>query len=84
MPANQVVDSMFAAGVVNSEQMNTMSPMSPEAKARLILESALRHPKGYKTLIQALDSPQCSADWLSEQLRNAVDEFEKRFADQDT
>ena len=81
MPANQVVDFMFAAGIINSEQMNKMISMSSEEKARMILESVLRHPKGYNTLIEALESPQCSADWLAEQLRNDVEEYEKKPTD---
>ena len=84
MPANQVVDFMFAGGIVNSEQMNKMSPMSAEEKARMILDSVLRHPKGYDTLIGALESEQCSSDWLAEQLRNDVKEFEKKAADEGT
>ena len=75
MPANQVMDFMFAAGIVNSEQMNKMASMSVEGKARMILDSVLHHPKGYDALLDALESEQCSADWLAEQLRNDVKEF---------
>ena len=81
MPANQVVDFMFAAGIINSEEMNKMISRSVEEKARRILESVLHHPKGYTTLIEALDSPQCSADWLAKQLRKDVEEYEKKPTD---
>ena len=84
MPANQVVDFMFAGGIVNSEQMNKMTSMSAEEKARIILDSVLRHPRGYATLIEALESDQCSADWLAEQLRNVMEEFEKMSTDEST
>ena len=84
MPANQVVDFMFSDGIINSEQMNKMASMCVEEKARMILESVLRHPKGYVTLVRALKSEQCSADWLAEQLRNYVKESEKKAGDEDT
>ena len=84
MPSNQVVDFMFAGGIVNGEQLNKMSSMSMEEKARMILDSVLRHPKGYVSLTKALESPQCSADWLVGQLRNDVEECEKRDVDKGT
>ena len=86
MPANQAVDFMFSGRIINHQKTNKiMSPLlTEEDKARMILDSVLRHPKGYATLIEALDSPQCSADWLAERLRKDVEEFERRPADEHT
>ena len=78
MPAEQVLDFLISARVINAQQRTKISSLATEEeKGRVILDLVLRHPKGYTALIEALDSPLCGSDWLANQLRNDVEEFEK-------
>ena len=76
IPGQIVLDFLLEENVINWRDHGRIHALSTQYEmGYAILMSVLHHPKGYSTLLKALDSHLSGGDWLAETLRNYMKEL---------
>ena len=70
MPNQVVLDFMLQERVVDIADYGKICDLTSQYDmGQAILKALLKHPKGYSTLLKALDVPNSGGNWLAERLR---------------
>ena len=76
MEDQPILDIMMEEEVITYNGLDRIAALSTrEERVRAILSKLSRHPKGYSTLLKALESDDSGQKWLAKRLRGYMDKL---------